>query len=312
MKVTIKTVAVWSLLVCSPLAWADEASSVRLTQSDGAVELVKSGAPAARPAREGDVLERGDRLVAGDKSAALLLWSNGSVLKVYGGTEITLAGVSFDLERKMETTLLDLVRGRVFVKAQVPEHLFTEFKVRMGPLDLRTQGGEFAIARQADGYTAWSLSGRLVGSVGSERVRIDDLQQATVRVGAKPAPGDVVPLDDKMRAALTKVSDDLGGSLRDETTAAPAGGKLVVKIAGTAARRGSAPFTVSFKARVSGGSGKLKSVTWDFGDGESASTADAQHTFTQGMYVVIVRVEDANGAKASAQTGISVETDCGC
>jgi len=85
-----------------------------------------------------------------------------------------------------------------------------------------------------------------------------------------------------------------------------------VKIGGVAARRGSTPFKVNFKAVVKGGSGKIKSITWDFGDGESASAKDTEHTFTQGLYVVILRVEDENGEKASAQTGISVEADCGC
>jgi len=120
-----KCMAIAALLVCHPIAWADEESSVRLTQSDGAVEIVKAGAAAGSPAREGAVLERGDRLVTRDKSAALLLWSNGSMVKLYPNTEIVLAGVSFDLEKKMEMTLLDLEKGRLFVKAQVPEHLFS-------------------------------------------------------------------------------------------------------------------------------------------------------------------------------------------
>ena len=40
--------------------------------------------------------------------------------------------------------------------------------------------------------------------------------------------------------------------------------------------------------------------------------ARVEHTFTQGLYVVILRVEDESGEKATAQTGISVEVDCGC
>ncbi len=77
-------------------------------------------------------------------------------------------------------------------------------------------------------------------------------------------------------------------------------------------RRGNVPFKVNFKALVKGGSGKAKSITWDFGDGESAATKEAEHIFTQGLYVVILRVVDTNGEKASAQIGISVEVDCGC
>lgn len=302
------------LLVWGALAWADDASSVRITQSDGTVEIQKGGAQAWKPAKEGDVLERGDRLAARDKSAAVLLWSNGSMVKMYPNSEIGLAGVSFDLERKMEKTLLDVEKGRLFVKAQCPEHLFTEFKIRMGSQELRTQGAEFAVAYDPakKGFTAWSLTGRLVTDFNDLRIRVDTGRQGTVTAGVKPTTDDLKEMDDKMKQSLVKVSKDLGGSLLLEETAASSGGKFSVKIGGVINRRGSAPYKVNLKALVKGGSGKIKSVTWNFGDGESATTKEVEHTFTQGLYVVILRVEDENGEKASAQTGISVEADCGC
>jgi PKD repeat protein len=90
------------------------------------------------------------------------------------------------------------------------------------------------------------------------------------------------------------------------------GGPLRIKIGGVKNRRGNAPYAVKFKALIKGGSGRIKSVTWSFGDGESASDKEAQHMFTQGVYVVIVSVEDDNGQKATAQINISVEENCGC
>ena len=310
----MKYLAVAVVLLWSALGWAEDESSVRIAQSDGSVEIVKSGAKAGKPAKEGDVLERGDRLVAGDKSAALLMWSNGSMVKVYPNTEIVLAGVSFDLEKKMEQTLIDLGKGRVFVKAQVPDHLFMDMKFRMDGLEVRSQGAEFALAYDPakKGYTAWTVVGRVVADVGMERLRIDAGQQVIVGAGGKPAKDDVKPMEDKMKQSLAKVSKDLGGSLLTEEVGAAPGGKLVAKIGGVANRRGNTPFKVNFKALAGGGSGKLKSIAWDFGDGESAATREAEHTFTQGLYVIILRVEDENGEKASAQTGISVEADCGC
>lgn len=303
-----------ALLMWGVLAWAEDASSVRITQTDGSVEIRKSGAKDWKPAKEGDVLERGDRLAARDKSAAVLMWSNGSMAKLYPNTEIGLAGVSFDLEKKMEKSFLDLDKGRMFVKAQVPEHLFMEMKIRMGGLELRSQGAEFALAYDPDKktYTAWTLVGRVVADAGTERIRIDEGFQAKVAAEAKPAKDDVKAMDGKIKQSLAKVSKDMGGSLLTEEVAAAPGGKLVVKIGGVANRRGNTPFKVNFKALIAGGSGKLKSITWDFGDGESATTKETEHTFTQGLYVVILRVEDENGEKASAQTGISVEADCGC
>lgn len=297
-------------MLWSAFGWAADESSVRIAQSDGTVEIVRGGA-AARPAKEGDVLERGDRIKAHDKSAALLMWSNGSMVKLYPNTEIALAGVSFDLEKKMEQTLIDLSRGRLFVKAQVPDHLFMEMKIRMEGLEVRSQGAEFALAHDPakKSYTAWTVVGRVVADVGMERLRIDPGQQATVAASGKP---DGSAMEDKMKQSLAKVSKDLGGSLLTEEVGSAPGGKLVAKIGGVANRRGNTPFKVNFKALVGGGSGKVKSIAWDFGDGESAATKEVEHTFTQGLYVIILRVEDENGEKASAQTGISVEADCGC
>ncbi len=300
------------LLTWSVFAWAEDASTVRISQSDGSVEIRKSGAKDWRPAKEGDVLERGDRIAVRDKSAALLLWSNGSMAKLYPNAEIELAGVSFDLEKKLEQTILDLVKGRVFIKAQVPEHLFADFRVRMGALGVRAQGAEFAVNHDPDkkSYTAWTILGRVVADTGTDVLRIDEGSQATIQAGIKPAGS--VAMDDKIKQSLTKVSKDLGGSLLIDEVGAASGGKFAVKIGGVASRRGNAPYKVSFKALPKGGSGKLKSVSWEFGDGESATTKEVEHTFTQGLYVVILRAEDENGEKASAQTAISVEADCGC
>lgn len=104
------------------LAWgsaaaAQEASSVRIAQSDGNVAIQKSGAQGWRAARDGDLIQRGDRVAAKARSAALLQWSNGSMVKVYPDSEIALSGVTFDLANRMETTLLELEQGRLFVKA---------------------------------------------------------------------------------------------------------------------------------------------------------------------------------------------------
>ena len=183
----------------------------------------------------------------------------------------------------------------------------------MAGLEVRSQGAEFALAYDAEkkSYTAWTLLGRLVADVGGGVLRIDDGQQASTASGSKATKDDVKPMDDKIRQSLIKVSKELGGSLLTEEVGAT-GGKLVAKIGGVANRRGNAPFKVNFKALAGGGSGKVKAIHWDFGDGESAATREAEHVFTQGLYVVILRVEDENGEKASAQTGISVETDCGC
>jgi PKD domain-containing protein/FecR-like protein len=314
--VLVKWVTVAVVLLWGTMSWAQE-SSVRITQIDGSVEIRKSGNEAWKPAKEGDAVERGDQIAAREKSAALLSWSNGSMVKVYPNTAITLTGVTFDLEKKMETTFLDFAKGRMFIKAQVPDNLFTDFRVRLGAVEVRTSGAEFAVQYDEDkkSLIAWNLVGRLaVLDAGATRARIEEGQQDTITVGVQASAGNpnLKPMEERTRQALAKVSKDLGGSLLVEELGPPPGGKLVPKIGGVTSRRGEAPYKVHFKALVGGGSGKLKSYNWDFGDGESASGKKAEHTFTQGMYVVVLRVEDENGQKASAQTSISVENQCGC
>lgn len=288
--------------------------TIRLTQADGTVQIRKSGETELVAAKEGDVIERGDRLATRAKSAALLLWSNGSMIKMYPNTELVSSGVFFDFDTKMEKTLIDLENGRLFVKAQVPDNLFADFKLRMGGIFARAQGAEYAIKfdSSAKSVAAWPVLGRLVIDAGPNRLRIDEGQQATVQVGTFPGPDAVAPMDDKMKQALNRVSDGLGGSLLKEEWAGTPGGKLAAKVGGVRARRGNTPYTVRFKALVAGGSGQVKSISWDFGDGEEAEGTEVEHTFTQGVYAVVLRAEDANGEKASAQISISVEADCGC
>jgi len=55
----LKHLLVVVLVVWSSLGWADDASIVRITQIDGSVEIRRSGAHDWKPAKEGDVLDRG-------------------------------------------------------------------------------------------------------------------------------------------------------------------------------------------------------------------------------------------------------------
>jgi hypothetical protein len=310
----MKYLVAFILMFWTVFTWADDASVVRVTRADGNVEILKPGTENWVKVSDGDILTRGDRLATRSRSAANLTWSNGSMVRVYPNTEIALTGVIFDLEKKIEKTYLDIINGRLFVKAQVPEHLFSEFKVRMGAMDVRTQGSEFAIKYDSEksSFTAWSLIGRLVTDVGSTRLRVDDGQQAEVVKGSTMSQQDVVMMEEKIRESLIKASTVLGGSLFVEEVLGSAGGQLVARIGGVRNRRGDAPYKVNFKALTGGGSGKITGVTWNFGDGESSTEKAVEHTFTQGLYIVTLRVEDENGQKASAQVGISVEQECGC
>ncbi|MBI4616805.1 MAG: FecR domain-containing protein [Planctomycetes bacterium] len=283
-----------------------------MVQIDGTVELLRAGSPF--PVAEGAVIQRDDVIRCAAKSAAVLKWSNGSILRLYPESEITLSGVVYDANKKIEKSVIQLAKGRIFAKGQVPEHIFCEFRIQMGKIFALTQGAEFALTYLADkeAFQAFVLLGRLVTQIGTQRIRIEEGNQGTIRAGQAPDPSDIAPASDSTKSALTKVSSELGGSLLVEETGGDVGGPLRVKIGGVRNRRGNAPYAVNFKAIVHGGSGKVKSIRWDFGDGESLEGKTSEHTFTQGVYVVILRIVDENGEETSAQISISAEEDCAC
>lgn len=287
-------------------ATAQDASVIRATRVDGTVTRND------RPLKEGEVVERDDRIAAAPSSAAVLAWSNGTMVEVYPETTLVVRGVVYEGEKKLEKTLLTLERGRLFAKAQVPEHLFSHFELRVGDVSIATQGAELAVRYEEGEKRAsiWSLVGIVVAEIGLHKVRIDERQQAVLKTGARPdAPA---AMSEGTRDALNRTSRRLGGSLLVDDEPGPSSGPLQIRIGGIKNRRGNAPYTVTLKAVVRGGSGRVKSIAWSLGDGRSASGRDVQHTFTQGVYVVVVRVEDENGQKASAQMNISVEEECGC
>jgi hypothetical protein len=287
---------------------AQDASIVRATRVDGTV--TKNGAPL----KEGDIIQRDDKIVTKDKSAALLTWSNGSMVEIYPKTSLILKGVVFERDRKMEKTLLVLERGRLFTKAQVPEHIFTHFEIRVGnTLPVLTQGAEFAIKYDDSQKEVkiWSLIRDVVVRLYLHRIRVEEGQQVVLKLDGKPETP--IEMSDRMKKALIKVSKRLGGSLLIEEEITSTGGPLMVKIGGVKNRRGDVPYTVKFKAIIGGGSGKIRSISWNFGDGETAEGKEVQHTYTMdGVYVVTLRVEDENGQKATSQITISAEEECAC
>lgn len=293
------------IALTGPVPVFAQESTIRVTQSDGSVTLN------GKTLREGDLINRDDRIETKAGSSAVLTWSNGSIVEIYPDSVLTLKGVMYEGDRKLETSLLTLEKGRIFAKAQVPEHLFSHFEIGAAGAAIMTQGAEFAVKYEdvEKKITTWSLIGGVIVDISGNRMKVDEGQMAVLKIGAKfESP---MPIPDKTKEGLSKTSKRLGGSLLVEEELA-SGGPLKIKIGGVKNRRGNSPYTVKFRAAIGGGSGKVKSIRWDFGDGESSFGKEAQHTFTQGVYAVVLTVEDENGQKATAQLNISVEESCGC
>lgn len=286
--------------------FAQEASVVRVTQVNGTV--LKNGAPV----KEGELVQRDDTISCKEKSSAVLTWTNGSIMEIYPNTSIVLQGVMYEGDKRLEKTLMALENGRIFAKAQVPEHIFEQFTIKVGNTPLITQGAEFALKydKAEKKVAVISLIGRVLVDTGMEMIRIEEEQMAKFQARAS----EITPfaMSDKTKKALERTSKRLGGSLLIDEESTTIGGPLKLKIGGVRNRRGNSPFNVKFKLMVSGGSGKIKSIKWNFGDGDEAEGKKAEHVFTQGLYGVTVHVEDENGDKASAQINISAETECAC
>ncbi|MDP2277793.1 MAG: FecR domain-containing protein, partial [Nitrospirota bacterium] len=106
--------------------YAEDASIVRASQVDGSVTVN------GKPLKDGDIIQRDDRIATKEKSVAILTWSNGSMVEIYPETTLVLRGVTFEGDNKLEKTLLTLERGRIFAKAQTPEHIFSHFEISVG------------------------------------------------------------------------------------------------------------------------------------------------------------------------------------
>uniref|UniRef100_UPI00188DD002 PKD domain-containing protein n=1 Tax=Tamlana sp. I1 TaxID=2762061 RepID=UPI00188DD002 len=80
-----------------------------------------------------------------------------------------------------------------------------------------------------------------------------------------------------------------------------------VAIASASDLTGEAPFEVSFTGSNSTDDEGVVAYYWDFGDGNTANTADPVHTYTsEGTYVATLTVTDAEGLQGSKQLTIEV------
>jgi len=295
------------MLSCCTFSFGHEPSTVKLTQISG--KVTKQGSPL----KEGDLIQRGESISCEGNAEATLTWSNGSIVKLYPETVLYMQGISFETDTKTEKTFLRLEKGRIFAKAQVPEEMFETFEVRVGNIPVLTQGSEFLLKfdETQKEFLVCSCIGRVLLDAEMNQIIVEEGQQVTVKMKEKPE-GTPAPMPQQMATALMKTSKSIGGSLLLEEEAKSIGGPLAVKIGGIRSRRGKPPFSLKCNAIIKGGSGKIKSIHWDFGDGQSAQGKEAQHTFTQGVYGISVSVEDQNGEKATGQIKISVEEGCNC
>jgi hypothetical protein len=97
---------------------------------------------------------------------------------------------------------------------------------------------------------------------------------------------------------------NLSGTQALTVTVAPSG--LVANIA-LSPPDGASPFTATFTASISGGTGTYPAVHWSFGDGGAGSGLVIRYTYVApGNYLALLNVTDSAGASASARVWVNV------
>ncbi len=125
---------------------------------------------------------------------------------------------------------------------------------------------------------------------------------------AEQSPSHVFANNGIFTAAFT--ATDADGDFATATVTISVGSPSIPAVTATADQTsGLAPLAVAFTATVVGGDAPV-TVSWNFGDGETAAEVSPSHSYTTpGSYGATVTVTDATGDQASATVLINVGSD---
>lgn len=103
-------------------------------------------------------------------------------------------------------------------------------------------------------------------------------------------------------------SEDAPSTPTAPTTPPPATNQAPTASIGASATQGSAPIGITFDGSASADSdGQVRSYSWTFGDGSSATGETATHVYeSTGSFTVTLTVTDDDGAQGSATTTVTV------
>ncbi|MGH8024241.1 MAG: FecR family protein, partial [Limisphaerales bacterium] len=162
-----------------------ETNEVKVTELQGAVDILYAGTTQWVPAHAGQVLHPSEKLRTGADSRAALLWSDQSVVPVGASTEIEILSP----QMQKDQCGLHLIRGVIsFFHRDKPGQIQIITHGAMAGVE----GTEFVLAVNGAQQTALSvIDGRVKLANSSGSLILTNGQQATVRPGKAPvrAPG---------------------------------------------------------------------------------------------------------------------------
>jgi len=161
----------------SPAAAQPEGWMARIASAQGEVDVRRSGSLTWEPARMGDPIFPGDMLRVGQRSRAVVVLSNDTVMRLDQNTTLTFPG----WERE-EMSIIEIIRGAVHFFSRV----LNQLKIKTPFVNGAVEGTEFLVRVERDRTTFTTFE----GSVRLENARgelfVGKGQRATAAEGEPP------------------------------------------------------------------------------------------------------------------------------
>ncbi len=167
------------LLFFSGMAYADTCSDwvARLDSFQGRVQAKRSGSAEWRQVDKQESFCAGDMLRIMEKSLAVVLLKNETVLRLGQNTAITIAAATGE-----RPTLLDLLKGAAYFISRTPQ----KFRVNTPFLNAGIEGTEFAVSVSDKDATVTVLEGIVTAENRAGSIRLLQGQSATAAEGRAP------------------------------------------------------------------------------------------------------------------------------
>ncbi len=173
-----------------PMDWLKlSLAGVRVRYVVGEASLYRRGRDKPDGLARGDLLEVGDRVVAGERSAASFEFADGTYLLVGPGSEVVFDALSTYQGQGMLDTRIRLQRGRVENRVKPLSRPDARYEIHTPSAVTVVRGTEFRVAADEDGVSRSEVTGgRVQVTAAGETVPVAAGEGTRVQPGQPPAP----------------------------------------------------------------------------------------------------------------------------
>ena len=158
----------------------------KISSIQGEVQVEKSGK--WQTAKEGGLLQQGDKIKTGAKSSCILKWSQGNVLKLKAFTTITIDKLEKNPAAGAENSSINMSSGKVMGKAKKLKGAESSYEIRTPTAIAGVRGTKLGVGVDADETTSVECLEGIVsvrGTAGGEVV-LNKREKTRVRKGEEP------------------------------------------------------------------------------------------------------------------------------